>query len=378
MTVVEFFDESQTENIIALLCSKYERVVYIGDSEIMTNNAIARIKSFVKERYPEVKLEFIYTKCDSISEITVKLTEIVTKYNNCCFEATGGTDAGLIALGIISERYGVPVVSTDVKTEYDVLEKLSVYEAIELNGGILEDYEENSLNVNAKLRRDVSYMWNMGKEDCEYWLKGGRFLSLLQSDTVGLGVHSSRKINRSQQDFLYDLRDAGFIENLDLRREKIKFNYRDELIHKIIIKSGNLLELVTFFSVLSRIHQSDAHRGVHLLWSTTKSERGNRRGSCEPVRNEIDVLFMKGLCPVFVSCKAGNVEKEALYELEAVANRFGGKYAGKILVAGCLSQNNRNPVQLLERAHNMGIAVIDDAYKMTPDRIGQLIANITF
>ena len=38
--------------------------------------------------------------------------------------------------------------------------------------------------------------------------------------------------------------------------------------------------------------------------------------------------------PVIVSCKSGNqANKDAIYELETVARRFGGKYARKMLVS---------------------------------------------
>ena len=52
------------------------------------------------------------------------------------------------------------------------------------------------------------------------------------------------------------------------------------------------------------------------------------------VKNEIDVMLLEGFCPVFISCKNGKVDQMALYELDTVAKRFGGKYAKKILMAG--------------------------------------------
>ncbi len=376
MTIVEFFDESQTENIMGVLCSNYERVIYIGDSSVMNKTAVMRIKSFIKERYPKVKAEFIVAKCDDVADVSVKLTEIVLQYRDCCFEATGGTDAGLIALGIISERYGVPIVKNDVKGERDILERISLFETIELNGGILEGYEQNSFNIDTQLRRDVSIMWQLGFDDCEYWIKGGRFLSSLQPDLRGLSVFSQKKPTDRQRDFLDDLKRVGFIHSLEISRGRLCFTYRDEELRKTLIKSGNLLELTTFFAVLSRNPHSDAHRGVQLLWRDDRRNADGSRVSNETVRNEVDVLFMRGICPVFVSCKAGNVDKEALYELEAVANKFGGKYARKIIVVGCLEHNNKNPAQFIERARNMGITVIDNACKMSPDRLGQEISGI--
>ena len=39
------------------------------------------------------------------------------------------------------------------------------------------------------------------------------------------------------------------------------------------------------------------------------------------------ILLCLSYIPTFISCKNGNVDQMALYEIETVANRFGGKYA---------------------------------------------------
>lgn len=86
--------------------------------------------------------------------------------------------------------------------------------------------------------------------------------------------------------------------------------------------------------------------GVHLDWDGVIESGG------KDVLNEIDVMAMDGSQPVFVSCKMGNVNQMALYELETVADQFGGKYARKILAVGKpLSSGHQM------RADEMGIEV---------------------
>lgn len=70
------------------------------------------------------------------------------------------------------------------------------------------------------------------------------------------------------------------------------------------------------------------------------------------VLNEIDVLSLYGNVPVFISCKGGSVDRNALYELDAVVSRFGGKYIKKVLV---LSKELSRGHAL--RAREMGIEV---------------------
>ena len=52
------------------------------------------------------------------------------------------------------------------------------------------------------------------------------------------------------------------------------------------------------------------------------------------MKNEIDVIALEGYTPIFISCKNGNVDKMAFYELDTVAKRFGGKYVKKEFSTG--------------------------------------------
>lgn len=70
------------------------------------------------------------------------------------------------------------------------------------------------------------------------------------------------------------------------------------------------------------------------------------------VVNEIDIMSINNNLPTFISCKIGNVDQMALYELETVANRFGGKYAKKVLIVAKDVAHGH-----LLRAEEMGIEV---------------------
>lgn len=85
------------------------------------------------------------------------------------------------------------------------------------------------------------------------------------------------------------------------------------------------------------------------VWCGSQPARGD-------VLNEIDVLSLTGYVPTFISCKSGKMGAQqtlhALYELDTVAKRFGGKYAKKILV----TVKELGDVYM-ERASEMGIEI---------------------
>ena len=78
------------------------------------------------------------------------------------------------------------------------------------------------------------------------------------------------------------------------------------------------------------------------------------------VKNEVDVMGMHGITPVFISCKNGStVNVEELYKLRTVAEHFGGSFAGKILVSSVALGEDFH-----ERAKEMEIHVIDGVRKI--------------
>ena len=68
--------------------------------------------------------------------------------------------------------------------------------------------------------------------------------------------------------------------------------------------------------------------GVHLDWDGDISYKGN------DVENEVDVITLKGNVPTFISCKNGDMDLKALYEIDTIAEQLGVKYVKKELVIG--------------------------------------------
>ncbi|MCR4772222.1 MAG: hypothetical protein K5855_07950, partial [Oscillospiraceae bacterium] len=72
------------------------------------------------------------------------------------------------------------------------------------------------------------------------------------------------------------------------------------------------------------------------------------------VSNELDVMCSKGVMPVFISCKTGEVKTEALNELAILRDRFGGKMAKAAIVTA-----ERGGAAMRNRAGELNIDVID-------------------
>jgi hypothetical protein len=80
--------------------------------------------------------------------------------------------------------------------------------------------------------------------------------------------------------------------------------------------------------------------------------------------------------PVFISCKNGEVEVEELYKLSAVANRFGGKCAKKVIVAPSIEEMGNEAVGIIERANEMGIRIIKKLDGLSESQFNDVIKNL--
>ena len=74
--------------------------------------------------------------------------------------------------------------------------------------------------------------------------------------------------------------------------------------------------------------------------------------------NELDILLTKGPTPVFISCKTGVPNTQALNELDVLRERYGGYWAkGVLATMSHLSQVNP---AVYRRAADMGIYVLQE------------------
>lgn len=86
---------------------------------------------------------------------------------------------------------------------------------------------------------------------------------------------------------------------------------------------------------------------------------------------------MKGLTPIFVSCKNGKIGEEELYKLNTVATHFGGKYAKKMLIATKLERES--PIarkSYMQRAKDIGIFLVPNAGQMTKEDWQEMFKSI--
>ena len=368
-----------------------------------------------KIQYKEIRYNEI--EIDMLSNVVYHLDKIVDEYidkDTCVIDLTGGQDLMLVAAGIIYERYkdkGLQMHRFNLRNNklYDCDKnkeaisfdppELSAEELVRLYGGAIV-YENEKPGTtypwewSEDFEHDIDMMWMVCKRRVGAWNRQISVFAEAEEEndspdplvtTADIAKLKERvkkerekydnkrakndnNDNRAKNDnndsiindtIISKLQKYGLISFYS-DEESISITYKNEQVKRCLTKAGQALEMkITLSAKRARNKDgspvyNDVVNGAYIDWDNKLDEEGY------DTDNEIDVLLMRGTVPVFVSCKNGWVETDELYKLDTVAERFGGNYAKKVLVATALNKKLSSTKSFEQRAHDMDITLVDD------------------
>lgn len=406
MTVIELFYETPIDNIIASLTTVPEKIIFIGESWRL-NKFKEFYEEFKKDRKIEIIADFKPINKNNLAAIVSVLRDIVLTEDECIFDLTGGEDLVLVAIGMVYsefceckniklQRFNVRSGDTldcdnDGKYIFSGKPQLSVEECIELHGGKIkyktEDIKEgtNSYEMTEDFCNDIDKMWNICRNNPGSWNK--QFIILneinkgLKEEELQVDINlndfkiqlNSKKIKYfSLSWFLKILLRNKLISGYFEDANTLKFRYKNTQVKRVLLSAGAILELKVFKT--GREIYTDAMQSVHIDWD---GEVHSDNSFIKDTENEIDVIFMDGIIPIFISCKNGAVGDEELYKFDAVASRFGGEYAKKVLIATYLNKKNKSIKNFENRAKAMRIKFIDSVHTIkSEEQFKKLIRDL--
>lgn len=415
MTYIEFFDKNAAENICACLANPPERVVLVGGSPNVIKRHIERYQALFNGEERNCNVEFLYRSVNQyqLDKIVETLSKIVEEYDDCVFGLTGGGELYLVAMGIVKERYKHKNIQMhrfnlrnntiydcdqDGKTVFEgKLPKLTVAENIRIYGGDVVTSEIKSdatykWDMNDEFKQDIRDMWEICRKKPGSWnsqINGFAALASVGDESLDKLSYSA---TRKQLDIYYEKHDMksvykqwiiaallekGLLTEYGEKNGRQYIGFKNEQVKRCLVKAGQVLEMKMFLSALEardengELIYNDVVNGVYIDWDG----KIHSDGKTQDTDNEIDILMMHGIVPVFVSCKNGKIETEELYKLNSVAERFGGGYAKKVLVAASLGHSKSNEA-LRQRARDMGIRVIEDLKDKSDEALSAVMGNL--
>ena len=160
----------------------------------------------------------------------------------------------------------------------------------------------------------------------------------------------------------------------------VTISYKNEQVKKCLTKAGQALEMKIYVTAKDILDKDgtpvydDALNGVVIDWDGEFHDE-----SVEDeydTENEIDIMLMHDIVPVFISCKNGIVTADELYKLNTVAERFGGQYSKKVLVATSISDFGEQGMYLRQRAKDMNIKLIEGVQDIDDVELEKKLRNI--
>ena len=414
MTYIEFFDRSATENVMTCLSCTPDRVILVGDNGNRIRKHIEYYQRVFRARGLNIEMIFRTTSKSNLDHAVEVLTEIVTTYDDCVFDITGGEEILSVALGIVVaqnpdkniqiHRFNlgnnkIQDCDMDGETIDHTLPTLSVEENIQIYGGdvmygAVDDVKTYKWDLNEEFLRDVEQMWKICKGNIRGWnAQLGVFAAAEEVGKVdGLTTVATRAAldryllehktrYKKNTDVINDLLDAGLLTDFqDADLNAFTVSYKNPQVKRCLTRAGQALEMKIFTTAKKLLNDegvplyNDAMNGVFIDWDGEAHDE--KTEGIYDTENEIDVMLMYGIIPVFISCKNGIVTPEELYKLDTVAKRFGGDHAKKVLVATSLESLGESGYYLRQRATDMNIRVVDDAHEMDDEELEKRLKNL--
>ena len=369
-TLIELFDERPLENVLGAEMFWPKRVVYIcPESAAQDQTLHKKLRSYFSHRGQKIELIFFKADVYDAMSVLALLRSIVGRYPDCVIDITGGTDAVLFAAGLLSAEAEIPVFTysrkkncfyniknADFAANVPCAMRYSVEDFFRMAGGsVREGRVDNAIlsrymddfdpffGVYRKHRRDwtkiVTYIQRLSpaRADGSY--------SLEASGPFTVKGERGSRID-APAEALRDLEGIGFLQELQIGAEAVRFRFRDGQIRAWLRDVGSVLETYVYKACLDTGIFDDVRTSVIVDWEGEKK--------ADAVSNELDVMCARGLVPLFISCKTCDVKTEALNELAILRDRFGGQMAKAAIVTA-----ERGNARMRNRAAELGIQVID-------------------
>ena len=391
MTIIELFDKDAMENMVSTLLCDPDRVVFLGRDYKTMDAAVDRYEWVARRYGKKARFEVHGLEFADLAGIVKVLEKLVQKYEDCTIDLTGGDELFLLAAGMVYRSMPERVqlhrfnrknnTFSDCDADGCVLTQkmipLTVEHSIILHGGriIYEEEMENGSKdwaLTPDFCYDVDIMWRICAENTALWNNLITATTEEHPDSLVLHVNVVRYAMQEGKETIpklfRELEDKKIISHLREDDYQVSFRCKDRQIKDCLLVAGRVLELKTALLLDDTGLFHDFRVGVCMDWDHRLDDR--------EVKNEVDIMGMYGITPVFISCKNGStVNVEELYKLNTVAAHFGGKLAGKMLVSSAPLGEDFH-----RRAEELDIHIIDGVRKISEitfrDTLGEIAEKL--
>ncbi len=368
-TLIEFFDPDPIHNLIEILLLRPSRAVFLYDPQRVTAQALDHLETACRAAIPSFAMERRPVSFESLSALERECAAAAKEHPCCIVDLTGGGELPAIAAYQVCAARGLPLLQVEVRTcrVIEILPPAPVIDRTRPLGLSLEMLlaargaacggHAHTLPSAECFGEYLSFCCALF-DDLDEWKSLCRYLQAgaTQLKKEGEPLHFSAPCEITAADgrrtqvslpLLQSAERFGLIEHLRDKYENISFAFADATAKKYLTDFGVWLEFFCYQAIAKEPNYFDKHMSLRVDWQAERKT--------PPVVNEIDVTFMCGEKPVFLSCKLSEPPVEALYELSMYARYFGG-VTSKCALVMMAEEKPNSP--LSARAQEMGILIV--------------------
>ena len=367
-TNIELYDDRPIENVLGTEMFRPEETIFVCPPDVAGDKELHRsLENYFAYRQIPVKLTFVPVSLLDAVKVERTLKKLLDTHEDCAIDIAGGSDAALFAAGAVSGDIPVYTYSRKRNMFFEIKNapfarglpcdiRLNAEACFLMAGGTLlpgrEDNEKLKTmlpQIDALFQVYAAYRrsWN---RQISYFQK----LSLASDPELRAEGPRTGKADHGQvtadEGLLRALEQAGLIHSLTLTEETVAFRFLNPTVRFWLRDMGSVLELQVFRACLAAGCFDDVVLSAVVNWRADEKRR-------DAVTNEIDVMAVQGVQPVFISCKTCEIKTEALNELAILRDRFGGKGSRAIIVTSAAS--TKNGTAMRRRAAELDIEVIE-------------------
>ncbi|MDL2252863.1 DUF1887 family CARF protein [Ruminococcaceae bacterium OttesenSCG-928-I18] len=370
--LVNLFDREPIKNVLSATIFAPEIAVFLcdkWDSNLFKESAVYR---FFKRRGLRTRPRFYYFDAREPGAVRKALIAVVRDYPGCVFDFTGGRDLMLVLAGSISADLDLPAFYIDIRRgrfcplrHCETFEKkfriprFSAEDLLSVTGAAVHGYGHVlPQQVEQTEEEDIRTVFEMLMKNTRAW---GEFVSYLQVCCSGTGPEqlevSGAKTMRGDKllvqynpALMQQLLEKGLLTQYSLDGKGVFFTFKSPLVKKWLLSAGVWLELFCYVTVRKTGFFHEVLSSVIIDWDGVE-------GGADTAKNEVDLLLVKGVTPVFVSCKMGMPSPLALCEVNQLAEKFAGNYGRSAVVTA--QKLGKETAALRNRAEELGVLLLD-------------------
>lgn len=347
-TLVEIYDKQQILNLITGYMEKPEKIIFLyeKDCENLINNPVIH-------QYLSAKIEYML-----VSRKTIASVIETVRQEGIAFDIHGGNHFAIAAVSQAAEQSKARLYYPDlrknkmmilkdgkVETEDLVLPKLSVKEIVALYGAKVRDLPEEMYDERG--RRVVEACMRAKRHNNKQWVNfcktmGNLFKKYGTEDVI----QAEGYLYRENRSIFEELQEAFSV--LEEGYKKFRFQLYDPAYAILLADSGVAFEYDTYYQLTDSGCFDDVDIRVNIDWN------GGDFKPSDP-NSELDVMASLNSRLISISCKSGKYDQQAVYEVKANAEKFGGDDAVPVL---CTDLNENHP-DLVRKAEELGVLVIE-------------------